>query len=80
MGFLGVCGEGRAVVSGGADLGELVCALIDWVSSVEAVVGWGIRAATVGFQALHLNMLSCCEFGGCMWVRRVLLREWVGCV
>ena len=77
VGFLGVCGEGKACGSGGADLSELVCALVDWVSSVGAVVGWGVRVATVGFHALHWNMLSCCEFGGCMWVRSVLLLDWV---
>ena len=70
-------GRGGAGVSGGADLSGLMCALVDWVSSVGAVLGWGVRSATVGFHALHWKMFSCCELGGCMRVRSFLLLGWV---
>ena len=55
VGSLGVCGEGGAGVSGGADLGGF---LVGWASRVGAVVSLRVRAATVGFHALHWNMLS----------------------
>ncbi len=71
-------GRGGAGVSGDADLGGLGYALVGWVSDVGAwVVGWKARAASDGFHALHWNMFSWFEFGGCMGVLHVFRRGWV---